>query len=223
MENLITVLYVERQIKKKGVFESPTLLSVTFKDAKKIDLQNPVIGNLLSQVNANKITDAKQLLGQAKDDEIQARLNKLRKRIDKSDNNKNNTNFDDSDVDDDDDDDNNDGGDELRRRYNNLRRLTTIPNNNDEEADTTISKHHLTAKKNYFVDTMTLEHLCFKTYHSPPLPLRRPNIEKEYDDTFLRPPQSSTVAALKTDFDRPITNLIDKANNVIEMIPENEK
>ena len=70
---------------------------------------------------------------------------------------------------------------------------------------------------------MTLEHLCFKTYHSPPLPLRRPNIEKEYDDTFLRPPQSSTVAALKTDFDRPITNLIDKANNVIEMIPENEK
>ena len=31
---------------------------------KKIDIQNPIIGNLLSQVNANKISDAevKQLL-----------------------------------------------------------------------------------------------------------------------------------------------------------------
>ena len=58
---------------------------------------------------------------------------------------------------------------------------------------------------------------------SPPLPLRRPNIEKEYNDTFLRPPQTSTVEALKTDLDRPIINLIDKANNVIEMTPKNEK
>ena len=58
---------------------------------------------------------------------------------------------------------------------------------------------------------------------SPPLPLRRPDIEREYNDTFLRPPQSLTVEALKTDFDRPITNLIDKANNVIEVIPKNEK
>ena len=58
---------------------------------------------------------------------------------------------------------------------------------------------------------------------SPPLPLRRPDIETEYNDTFLRPPQSSTVEALKTDLDCPIINLIDKANNVIEMTPKNEK
>ena len=58
---------------------------------------------------------------------------------------------------------------------------------------------------------------------SPPLPLRRPDIEKEYDDTFLRPPQSPTVEALKTNFDCPTTNLIDKANNVIEMIRKTEK
>ena len=63
------------------------------------------------------------------DDEIQARLNRLRKRIDKSGNNNNNTNFDDSNVDD--DDDNNDGGDELRWRYNNLRQPKTIPNDDD--------------------------------------------------------------------------------------------
>ena len=82
-----------------------------FKDAKKIDIQNPIIGNLLSQVNANKISDAKvkQLLGQAKDEELQARLDRLRKRVDKSDdddnnNNNNNNSFDDN------DDDNNVGG-----------------------------------------------------------------------------------------------------------------
>ena len=57
----------------------------------------------------------------------------------------------------------------------------------------------------------------------PALPLRRPDIEKKYDDTFLRPSQSPTVQALKTDFDCPIINLTDKANNVIEMIPKNEK
>ena len=131
MENLIRLLYEEHQIKRnKGVFESPIPLSVTFKDAKKFDIQNPIIGNLLSQVNANKISDAKvkQLLGQAKDEELQARLDRLRKRIDKSDdddiNNNNNIDFDDSN-----DDDNNVGGEELFRRYNNLK----APLNNDEE------------------------------------------------------------------------------------------
>ena len=56
----------------------------------------------------------------------------------------------------------------------------------------------------------------------PPLLLKRPDIEKDYDDTFLLP-QTPTVEALKTDFDRPITNLIVKANNIIEMVPMNEK
>ena len=93
-----------------------------FKDAKKFNIQNLVTGNFITQVDTNKTSDAKvkQLLGQAKDDEIQARLNRSRKRIDKSDDNNNNTNFDDSNVDDDNDDDdddddgNNAGGNELR-------------------------------------------------------------------------------------------------------------
>ena len=72
--------------KNKGVFESPIPLSVTFKDAKKFDIQNPIIGSLLKQVGANKISDAKikQLFGDAKDEELRARLDRLRKRIDKS-------------------------------------------------------------------------------------------------------------------------------------------
>ena len=54
------------------------------------------------------------------------------------------------------------------------------------------------------------------------MPLRRPDIE-EYDDTFLRPPKSLNFEVLKTDFDCLITNLIDKANHVIKMIPKTEK
>ena len=38
--------------KNKGVFKSLNLLSVTFKDANKFDAQNPVVGNLLSQVKS---------------------------------------------------------------------------------------------------------------------------------------------------------------------------
>ena len=109
------------------------LLSVAFKDVKNADIQNPIFGNLLSQVNANKISDAKvkQLLGQAKDEELQARLDRLRKRIDGSNdddnNNNNNINFDDSD-----DDDNNVGGEELCRIYSNLRRLLISSNDSNE-------------------------------------------------------------------------------------------
>ena len=57
---------------------------------------------------------------------------------------------------------------------------------------------------------------------SPPLSLKRTDIKKDYDDTFF-PPQTPTVEALKTDFGHPITNLIDKANNIIKMVPKNEK
>ena len=54
---------------------------------------------------------------------------------------------------------------------------------------------------------------------TPPLLLKRPDVGKDYDDTFL-PPQNPTVEALKTDFDRPLKKLIDKANNIIEMVPK---
>ena len=167
--------------KNKGVFESSIPLSVTFKDAKKIGIQDPVIKNLLSPVNANKINGAKvkQLLGQAKDDEIQTRLNRLRNRINKSDDNNNNTNFDDSDVDG--DDNNNDGGDELHKRYKNLRQITTIPNDNDEE-ELLHRYNNLKAPPNGEEELLRryndLRTPLFRDIPpSPPLPLRRPYIE----------------------------------------------
>ena len=39
--------------KNKNVFTSSNPLSITFKDVKKFGIQNPIIVNLLSQVNAN--------------------------------------------------------------------------------------------------------------------------------------------------------------------------
>ena len=195
-----------------------------FKDAKKIDIQNPIIENLLSQVNANKISDAKvkQLLGQPKDEEFQSRLDRLRKRIHKSDNddddrNNNNNVFDDSDN-----GDSNVGGEELRRRYSNLRQAIILSNDNNEEelfhrynnlkaplkSDEELLRRYNDLRTPLFRDILP----------SLPLPLKRPDIEKDYDDTFL-PPQTPTVE----DFNRPIINLIDKANNIIEMVTKNKK
>ena len=91
-------------------------------------------------------------------------------------------------------------------------------------ADTTISKERSNSEEELLRRYNDLRTPLFQDIPpSLPLPLRRPDIEKEYDDTFLKPPQSPTLETLKTDLDRPITNLIDKANNVIGMIPKSEK
>ena len=47
---------------------------------KKFDIQNPILRNLLTQVNANQVNNkrVKELLGNIKNDEIQRRLDELR-------------------------------------------------------------------------------------------------------------------------------------------------
>ena len=56
-------------------------LSVTLKDAKKFDVQNPIIGNLISQVNANQIGEkgAKEVFARAEDEKIRRRLEALKR------------------------------------------------------------------------------------------------------------------------------------------------
>ena len=73
--------------KNKDVFKSPTSFSVTFKDANKFDVQNPVIGNLLSQVNANQLTNkqVKKILDEGEDLKIRTRLDALRNNTDGND------------------------------------------------------------------------------------------------------------------------------------------
>ena len=62
-------------------FYSSTLLSVIFKDVKKFDVQNPIIGNIISQVNANQIGEkgVKELFAKAEDEKIGRRLKVLQR------------------------------------------------------------------------------------------------------------------------------------------------
>ena len=75
--------------KNKGFLQYGTPLSITFKDAKKFDIQNPIIGGLLSQVEANKLEDniLKQKLEDLKNREITSRLIGLRLPSGKNNNN----------------------------------------------------------------------------------------------------------------------------------------
>ena len=75
-------------LKDQTIFRNPNPINVTFHDMKKIDLVNPVIGKLASQVQASKLTDyqlTKKLLQQREIDELQLRLDKLKYGIPKDD------------------------------------------------------------------------------------------------------------------------------------------
>ena len=67
-------------VKIKVHLNSPSPFSITFKDVNKFDIQNLATGNLLSQVNANQLTDqlAKNILGKREHLKIRARLDALR-------------------------------------------------------------------------------------------------------------------------------------------------
>ena len=61
----------------------------------KNDIQNPILKNLLTQVNANQVRDkrVKELLGNIKDDEIQKRLDELRRDTNNNNDDDDNINF----------------------------------------------------------------------------------------------------------------------------------
>ena len=63
---------------------------------------------------------------------------------------------------------------------------------------------------------------------SSPPPLKRKDYSHDEESLIFPGPSSSPLQPpprpdiLQTNFDRPITNLIDEANNVIEMVPKNK-
>ena len=61
----------------------------------KNDIQNPILKNLLTRVNANQVRDkrVKELLGNIKDDEIQKRLDELRRDTNNNNDDDDNINF----------------------------------------------------------------------------------------------------------------------------------
>ena len=64
-----------------GIFKTANPLSLNFKHANKFDLQNPVLGNLLVQIQVGPLTDkeVQRLLSEGKNKKIEARLNALKK------------------------------------------------------------------------------------------------------------------------------------------------
>ena len=76
----------------KNILVNPNPLQVTFKDVKKFDAQNPIVGKLLTQVESNKLTDKKirEQLGQVKDRGIEARLLNFQRNNNNNSNNSNN-------------------------------------------------------------------------------------------------------------------------------------
>ena len=77
--------------KSKGLLQYGTPLSITFKDTKEFDIQNPIKGRLLSQVEANKLDNniLKEKLEDLKNREIASRLIGLRLPSSKNNNNNN--------------------------------------------------------------------------------------------------------------------------------------
>ena len=66
----------------KGASDSSTRLSITFKNAKRFDVQNLIIGNIISQVNANQIGEkgVKELFARVEDERMRIRLKALKRR-----------------------------------------------------------------------------------------------------------------------------------------------
>ena len=68
-------------LKDEVIFRNPNPLNVTFRDVKKFDVVNPVIGKFATQVKASKLTDyelTKKLLEQGEIDKLQNRFNLFR-------------------------------------------------------------------------------------------------------------------------------------------------
>ena len=68
-------------LKDEAVFCNPNPLNITFHDMKKLDLVNPVIGELANQVKVSKLTDyelTKKHLMQGEIDQLQNRLDRLK-------------------------------------------------------------------------------------------------------------------------------------------------
>ena len=68
-------------LKNEAVFRNPNPLNVTFRDVKKFDVVNLVIGKLATQLKARKLTDyelMKKILGQGETDKLQNRFDLFR-------------------------------------------------------------------------------------------------------------------------------------------------
>ena len=67
--------------KDASVMQNPNPLNLTFRDVKKFDMQNPIIGKIATQVKASKLTEdqlTRRILMQDQISDIENRLEKLK-------------------------------------------------------------------------------------------------------------------------------------------------
>ena len=174
------------------------------------------------------------MLDDIKHDEIQRRLDELRRDTNNNNNdNDDNINFNFDDSDDDDNDDDMDA-DDLLRKYDNLRRRPITKPRPQKYEDELLHRSDRLKPKTDESDLLRQFDKLTKTVFcnippSPTLPLKRKVYSDDEESLILPGPPSSPpqppprLDILQKNFDRPITNWIDKANNVIEMVPKNKK
>ena len=142
-----------------------------------------------------------------------------------------NFNFDDGGDDDNDDDMD---ADDLLRKYDNLRRRPIPKPRPQKYEDKLLHRYDRLKLKTDESDLLRkFDKLKKPVFHditpSPPPPLKRKDYSDDEESLILPGPPSSISQPpprpdiLQTNFNRPTTNLIDKANNVTEIVPKNKK
>ena len=140
-------------------------------------------------------------------------------------------NFDGGDNDDNDDDMD---ADDLLRKYDNLRRRPIPKPRPQKYEDKLLHRYDRLKLKTDESDLLRkFDKLKKPVFHditpSPPPPLKRKDYSDDEESLILPGPPSSISQPpprpdiLQTNFNRPTTNLIDKANNVTEIVPKNKK
>ena len=140
-------------------------------------------------------------------------------------------NFDGGDKDDNDDDMD---ADDLLRKYDNLRRRPIPKPRPQKYEDKLLHRYDRLKLKTDESDLLRkFDKLKKPVFHditpSPPPPLKRKDYSDDEESLILLGPPSSISQPpprpdiLQTNFNRPTTNLIDKANNVTEIVPKNKK
>ena len=226
--------------------QNPNPLNLTFPDIKKFDIQNTIIGNLLSQVKASKLSDkdiTRKILGDLETAKLADRLEELKKPI-----NLNEISHDN----DDNDDDNDDYGSDLNQRFNKLRygRVQPTPPSCNLPINTSIppipphrtnwTEPELPPKPKGFIgipqrpmaSMLALEDyhllgdvgklltqfalLSFRPLTPTALPISPLPLEPS-NNNFLKP------TTLETNFNRPLARLINKQKNTVQIIWKTKK
>ena len=221
-------------------------LNLTFPDIKKFDIQNTITGNLLSQVETSKLNDkdiTRKILGDLETAKLEDRLEELKKP----------TNLNEiSDDNDDNYDDNDDYGSDLNQKFNKLRYGRVWPTPLSRNLPINRSIHPIPPRRTNWTELKlpykpkrfigipqrpTASMFAPEDYHllgdvgkplsqfAPPsfrpltstAPPISPLLLEPSDNKLLKP------TTLETNFNRPLTRLIDKQRNTVQIIWKTKK